>query len=686
VTRAATHDHAIALQWCRAQLEQALAALDLDALVPGGTGGRTGLEAFVIYLDRVRPVVLLESRQPYAEHLVAELVQEAGPFGEPDAIPSLLSGHGGLAARFDRQRTLVLSFHEEPAPEEPLVLLHDLDTTDNPVLMGCRRRGDVPADYLQRVDLFLSLPAAGAGILEQVFRHLFGAPLPGGEGDAGRWRDFAEPTDLQQPARQGYEAQAAADYVRERVQRRLRNLSAEDAPALDDLHGLGEARAVARDLVRDIALARAGAIPWSEVDRGMLLVGPPGTGKTTLARALARECGVKFVVASAAEWQAVENLGQHLANIRDAFDEARRYQPAILFIDEMDSIGSRERFSGHEIAYQTPVVNMLLEQLDGFGEREQVVVIAATNHEEAVDPALRRAGRLDQVVRVPYPTVAALARIYRFHLAPHETAGRLAGDVDVEELAGLSFGLTGADVEFFVRGAARRARRDGGRIRQAHLVAEVLRKPRGDGPRRPLEGEALRRLAVHEAGHALARVLGPSRGEDIAYVAITPRSDGRVGYLAATADDHPSATRDDYLHRLGVMLAGRAAEEVIYGGQGVSHLAGRHGHDSDLARATALAGHLLGSTGLGGTSLLWWPALPRPAGARRRDQVARLLEGEYGRVVASLRAHRPALEAIAAALVERQELSGAEVIRLASAARPRAEGAGPPSTDRSTEP
>ena len=150
----------------------------------------------------------------------------------------------------------------------------------------------------------------------------------------------------------------------------------------------------------------AGKLPWSQVDRGALLVGAPGTGKTTLARAIARACGVKFIQASASGWMAEGvSLGPHISAIRKTFSEARDYSPSILFIDEIDSIGSREQFArDNNSVYQTEIVNAVLEQIQELDPIEpQCSCIGATNHENRVDPALRRAGRLDRVIRIPRP-------------------------------------------------------------------------------------------------------------------------------------------------------------------------------------------------------------------------------------------------------------------------------------------
>jgi ATP-dependent Zn protease len=318
--------------------------------------------------------------------------------------------------------------------------------------------------------------------------------------------------------------------------------------------------------------------------------------------------------------------------------------------------------------YQTQVINFLLELLDGFHRRSRLVVIGATNYEESVDPALRRAGRLDRTVRVPYPTVQALKYIFEYQLEKYAESGRLADDIDVEELAGLSFGLTGADVDLFVRGAARRARKRRDLLSQQDLVAEVLRRPRSGDGRASISPETLRRLAVHEAGHALARLQAANGGSDIAYVSVAPRSDGRIGFLASMPDQRSALTRDDFLEKLRVLLAGRAAEEVIYGPDGVSDLAGHYGRQSDLARATRLATMLVGSAGLGPKGgLTWWPALKGVNDVELDSNVDAELAQIYRSLVDRFAAERRLLQTLTAALVEQQELTGEQLRAIAGA-------------------
>ena len=675
-------DYQAKLAWTRIALARAL-----ETAVTGGAlglhDGENTAAAFIRYVERQRPVILIETPMPFAEVLVADIVHELGTLPRAKPLISLLTGQPEATPEIlGNTEPVVVSLHEAGVQVGQSELARELPGARCPVFVGCASRYDVAEGLRRSVDLTLALPTADEGHFLRVFEALFGGPFPGGDGTRQEtWRDFVLPTDLQQPLRLGHDRAAAADYIRTRVRERLARQSPESGPSLADLHGLGEARAIAADLVADLRLALDGELDWDEVDRGMLMAGPPGTGKTTLARAIARDAGVKFVVASATDWQAAGHLYLHLDAIRASFDEARRYPAAILFIDEIDAVGSREQLGAHGRGYQTQVINYLLELLDGFQRRSRLVVICATNYEESVDPALRRAGRLDRTVRVSYPTIAALGHIYDYHLRDHRAAGRVGGDVDLAELAGLSFGLTGADVELFVRGAARRARKRREPITQQDLVAEILRRPRSGVPRQPIPAALLRRYAVHEAGHTLARLRSRSGGADIAYVSVAPRSDGRIGFLATMPDQRASLTREDIVEQLGIILAGRAAEEIVYGADGVSDLAGCYEPYSDLARATRLATMLVGSAGLGaGRGLTWWPALEGADDASLDREVDAELARVYQETVGRLQAERDLLRAIADALVRDQELTGGDLRRLVREAQGLSGSPGPAGT------
>jgi ATP-dependent Zn protease len=343
--------------------------------------------------------------------------------------------------------------------------------------------------------------------------------------------------------------------------------------------------------------------------------------------------------------------------MRQTFAEARRYAPSILFIDEIDSIGNRELFTGSNSIYQTEVVNALLEQIQGMDPYEPVIVIGATNHVEKVDPALRRAGRLDQVIQLPRPSVAGLEQIFSFYLAPHRKMKHLERDVKPKVLAQLAFGLTGADVEFFVRGAARRARKAGSKITQADLVAEVTRRPRRPDAVIRLTPEDMRRVAVHETGHALSALSCTTGAPELTFVSIIPRMDGSLGFTASMPPEGAVMTRTAVLERLRTILAGRAAEEVVFGKDDISLNSGG-GPSSDLAVATRTAVSVICTSGFGADGSLHWTSTPTAAQSR---QVDALLRSAYRAAVAFLRRNRAALDRIADELVERQELDGAAV-------------------------
>lgn len=652
----------VAQTWAQVLLEKALDSPSAQPILEHHENGDS-VGALASFLDEARPIVCVKSQLAYAERLIAEMV-----FTHPGSrlrrvvttdFEQAWSGNEPSIPSFDDDSLLVLSFHEPTSLPSMLRFVHRLSTTDNPVFIGCRHLTQVPEILRSRIDLQLELPIIDAEAFARIFEKLFGCAMASHDHE---WTQAAEPGDLQLPYRLGYSAEAAYRHARERVEARLRDLEPSGGPGLDEIHGMGEACEIAHDLVAEIRAARDGILDWRDLDRGMLLSGPPGTGKTMLIRALAAAAGIKVVMASAPGWQAVDTLGAHLNEIRRSFDEARRYQPAILFIDEMDALGSREKLAEDRASdYQRTVINYLLEQIDGFVGRENVIVIGATNHEELVDPALRRSGRLDQTVRVPFPTSSALAEIYRYHLRPHLSRGRCADDIDHRELGGLSFGLTGADVEFFVRGASRRARRRGARIGHADLVAEILRKPRGSSSHERLDSDAVRRLAVHQAGHALARLRSETGGLEISYVSVAPRSDGRIGHLATIEPEKLSLTREDVLAKIRILLAGRAAEQLVFGEDGISDLAGRNAGKSDLARATAWATSLHGSSGLDVERLLWLEGAGPAARIDLGADVENTLSELYGEVVSLMETETTLLESIVQELLTEQEISGAQL-------------------------
>ena len=636
------------------------------------SGTRRPLEPLSRFVVEFTPIIIIESEIPFIEQIAAGLLDPDQDDFEPRVTERAtpLSGDDSACVvntSSSQTRLHLISFHSYRRLWDAEWTAHHLALGAATVLIGCARAQDVPEPLRRVADLTLKLPRIDERLFPAVFQNAFGVTPPKGWRNGSRdWVRYLLHSDFHAPLRLKLTPDEAIDYLRERSLARLTQVSVADAPKLADLHGLGEAKRVAEDLIADIDAARAGRIPWSAVDHGLLLVGPPGTGKTTLARAVARECEVKFIHGSAASWQATGSLDVHLRAIRDTFSEARRYAPSILFIDEIDSLGSRELLSGSNAIYQTEVINGVLEQIQGIDPDEPVIVIGATNYAEKVDPALRRAGRLDQVINIPRPNVAGLQQIFRYHLGTQRKARQLARDINEKALAQLAFGLTGADVEFFVRGAARRARKERRKITQADLVAEVTRRPRHPDSVVQLSVEEMRRVAVHEAGHAVAALHDPAGQSEVTFVSIVPRTDGSLGFTASAPSEGAIMTREQVLNRLRTVLAGRAAEALVYGPDNVSLSAGG-GASSDLAVATRIATSAVCTAGLGGDGSLHWSSTPTAAQLR---QVDRLLTDASRAAEKLLRKQRIALDCLVEALMDRQELDGESVRELTTAARP----------------
>jgi Cdc6-like AAA superfamily ATPase len=365
--------------------------------------------------------------------------------------------------------------------------------------------------------------------------------------------------------------------------------------SLSDLPTFGPATRWGLHLAQDIADYRAGTIAWRDVDRGALIAGPPGVGKTTYARALAKSCAVEMISTSVSTWYTADHLGVTLKKMKGVFAEAAELAPCILFIDEVDGIGDREKLSDRHRDYFTQIINKLLECMDGIDRREGVIVVGACNYPDRVDPALKRPGRLDRIIRIPLPDAETLEVIYR-----HSLGDDLA-DIDLAPLAAISVGATGADLELWVRSARRSARRNGRAIKLEDLVAEAR------GATSDLPPALLRRVAVHEAGHAAAAVLlGLSNA-----VSVTIGTRGMsLGTTVFESEATWLDTRETALAMATYVLAGRAAEDVLLG----SISSGSGGPEtSDLARATSILASMEASYGLGSNGSLLWFGAPSDA-------------------------------------------------------------------------
>jgi cell division protease FtsH len=420
---------------------------------------------------------------------------------------------------------------------------------------------------------------------------------------------------------------------------------------------------------------RAGAV----APRGVIMVGPPGTGKTLLARAVAGEASVPFFSVTGSSFVEMF-VGVGAARVRDLFTEARKRAPAIIFVDEVDAIGQRRSGAGTFVANdeREQTLNQLLAEMDGFDPSEGIVVLAATNRPEVLDPALLRPGRFDRQVTIPLPTLAERVAI----LGVHARGKRLAPSVDLDVVARGTPGFSGADLANLINEAAIVAVRHNREVLEASDFDEardrlLLGRREGSNVLLPEEKHA---VAVHEAGHALVAAYS-AKADPVSKVTILP-----AGQALGVTQQLPLVERhlygEDYLHdALAVRLGGRAAELVELG-------QGSTGAANDLASATDLAIKMVREFGLskelgpigypeGGSVFLGGggPGLSsRPFAeetqAKIDEQVAKLLSQAEERATDLLRQHRVQLRQLADLLLANETVDGSEVYGIAGVPEP----------------
>jgi cell division protease FtsH len=348
-----------------------------------------------------------------------------------------------------------------------------------------------------------------------------------------------------------------------------------------DVAGANEAKFELEEIVSFLRNPKDYGRLGARIPKGILLIGPPGTGKTLLARAVAGEAGVPFFSISGSEFVEMF-VGVGAARVRDLFEQARKAAPCIIFIDELDALG-RSRvpgaFGGLDEKEQT--LNQLLAELDGFDPSVGVILLAATNRPEILDPALLRAGRFDRQVLVDRPDRKGRLEILKVHVRKV----RLAADLDLDAVAALTTGFTGADIANLVNEAAIIAtRRNGVAVTFKDFTEAIERTVAGlEKKSRVLNAEERRRVAYHEMGHALVASSLP-RVDPILKVSIIPRGVGALGYtIQRPTEDRFLLAESDLKNRIAVLMGGRASEALIFGGD-VST-----GAADDLQRATEIA-------------------------------------------------------------------------------------------------
>ena len=416
------------------------------------------------------------------------------------------------------------------------------------------------------------------------------------------------------------------------------------------------------------------------VPKGVLLMGPPGTGKTLLARAVAGEAGVPFFSISGSEFIQMF-VGVGASRVRDLFKTAKDASPAILFIDEIDAVG-RVRGAGlgggHDEREQT--LNQILSEMDGFSPSESVIVLAATNRPDVLDPALLRPGRFDRHVTVDRPNQKARLALFKVHTRNVP----LAADVDLERLAGATVGLTGADIRNLVNEAALWAtRHDKAAVDSADF--DYARDKVLMGPKREevLAGREKTMTAYHEAGHALAAWLLPNV-DKLHKVTIIPRGRALGLTQLVPEEDRMNVAESDLHGRLTLILAGRAAEKLVFG----EYTAGA---ENDLMQATRLARKMVANWGmserLGPVACATsneHPFLGRDVYEQREfsertaqiidEEVSRVLNEAADRAVRLLSDHRDKLDTMASELEKRETLDDGDLAEIIGPAAPRRGG------------
>jgi len=448
----------------------------------------------------------------------------------------------------------------------------------------------------------------------------------------------------------------------------------------EDVAGYGPVKAEIAEVVDFLKHPAKFKDIGARIPKGVLLVGPPGTGKTLIARAVAGEAGVPFVSVTGSDFMEMF-VGVGAARVRDLFQTARKQAPAIIFVDEIDSIGRKRGAGlggGHDEREQT--LNQMLAEMDGFEATEGIVVMAATNRPDVLDPALLRPGRFDRQIVVPLPTQDERVAILRVHLKNK----KVSDDVDIEIIARGTPGMSGADLANLVNEAALFAVRRGAKLVHAEDF-EAARDRVLMGLKREsmaLTEEEKEVVAYHEGGHAvLAYVL--DNADPVHKVTILP-----TGMALGVTQQLPVEERHIYKQEyitdsIGVALGGRLAEEIVFG-----HLS--TGAQNDLVRVTELARKMAREWGMSerigpmawgsqgavflGEDLMHTRDYSDETARVIDEEVERILRDEESRVRKILEEHRVGLDAVARALLEHETIDGAEVSRLVDAAMGRTAG------------
>ncbi|MCE5254547.1 MAG: ATP-dependent zinc metalloprotease FtsH [Actinomycetia bacterium] len=447
-----------------------------------------------------------------------------------------------------------------------------------------------------------------------------------------------------------------------------------------DVGGADEAIEELREIIQFLKTPEQFAKLGGRIPKGVLLVGPPGTGKTLLAKATAGEAGVPFFESSGSEFVEMF-VGVGAARVRDLFEQARKAAPAIVFIDEIDAIGQSRGIGiglGGANDEREQTLNQLLAEIDGFSTdmARPVIIMAATNRPEVLDPALLRAGRFDRQVEVGNPDLIGRIQILKIH----SRGIKLARDFDIERAARITPGFSGADLASAMNEAALlAARRRADAVTMKDFEAAMERVIAGLEKKTRVMNEAERRtVAYHESGHALVAALLP-HADPVAKISIIPRARGALGYtLQMPSEDRYILTKDELTDRIAVMLGGRAAEVNVLGTVST-------GASDDIQKATELARRMitefgmsekLGSVRYAGRQLRYLGGVVQddshlsPRTQELIDaEVANLIKEQFERARTTLRENRTALETLSQELLAQETVDGSAVQAALEAAK-----------------
>ncbi|MEG0824136.1 MAG: ATP-dependent zinc metalloprotease FtsH [Oscillospiraceae bacterium] len=434
-----------------------------------------------------------------------------------------------------------------------------------------------------------------------------------------------------------------------------------------DVAGAVEEKAELQELVDFLKDPQKFIALGARIPKGVLLVGPPGTGKTLLARAVAGEAGVKFLSISGSDFVELY-VGIGASRVRDLFDQAKKDSPAIVFIDEIDAVG-RQRGTGlgggHDEREQT--LNQLLVEMDGFSANEGVIVLAATNRQDILDPALLRPGRFDRQVFVGYPDTKGREAILKIHARNKP----LAEDVDLAQVAQATGSFTGADLENLMNEAALFAARTGEQfITQSDLQASVIKVIAGPEKKSHTVIEQERRLtAYHEAGHAIVIHSLPTQ-DPVHQISIVPRGGAGGMTISLPQEDRGFHSKKELTDRITTFLGGRVAEQLVLGDSST-------GASNDLERATALARAMVTKYGMSdtlgavvfdaghdeifiGRSMAQQKTYSEDIAGKIDVEIRKLVDGAQDRCKVILEKNRPQLETIAQFLLKNEVMSAEE--------------------------